>query len=1265
MSNSGMKAFLKRSVSFLVTAAIVVISVSVSATVSDDYAKAFDAYYSADLKSTDPSAVNIQEQWEVSNSKLYRKSINDQWNSNTVKNVSLLYYNAREYYNFEMETEFSHVTNGDNLVAFFGFGAKKGSSWMNNKGDTALSVNPTHGAIINAKNEMWVSTVDERLAAQDKAYKMNDVHKLKIRMVEKSYTVWLDGYKVASGTNSSYTGGYIYFGSNAFKTYFAIPKITALHAMMNTEALTSYYTESIKENDTLDSADFADYWKLNSESTAAERTDKNTAALNDGNSNMAVLYATAAVYDNFESTFTLANRTAPTDKAVVFGFGGKDGENWRLTEGACAFAMTSDGELYEAVSGKKLTEKSAREVIKQKTGADNWGDTHEIKLNVFEKSYSVAVDGYEIFSGYAENYASGLLFVGASAAGVSAGAFEVKTIKSFSDFTAYRAASMKGDKKPEKSKLSSNWKLNENGTLESRGITGGAYALLINTADIYRDFELEIEYSAPSNMVSTGLAAFGFGGEAGSNLSDSGSFGYLLHSAGAVLNASNEAWITGNGKDAVSQAKAAGKTYTPAALHKLAVTVDSRKVTVKIDSYTVASFTVNESYKGGNLWFAAKADGVVFKSFTAKKLNVFDTNIMRPYHTNNVTDSEFYPESQLDKYWKKINYDTALSRVTDKDGNTNSNVAILYYGTDNYSNVEMTAIYENDGTKRYVTFFGAGAAAGTTWMNNDSDIAFAVNGNGKLLNLKTGVEYPEASAKAQCTAENKTWDGTASHKFTVRVTGDSYTVKIDGYTVGTGTNESYGGGCVYVGSSANGVVFSKVAAVGLLDQTKFTPYYTSNVKNAADGKTTLEKEEFSKRWSVNSAGRAQRNFEGCTWGEDVDSTMSVLYYNVKEYKSFDMTVEYATVKGYGDWVAFFGFGGTQGKSWKAADNKGDTPFIIHAGGLLLNAKNKSFYPGTAVSDAVNKDKGAGAWNAEGVHTLHVKVDGTSFTIWIDGYKVTSGTNADYTGGYIYFAANAGSVQFGEPVIKELLDTSCYDAYYTETLTKDDLEKVELGDKWSVTSDGLTLSRKDGKDANPGNNEYKHLSVIYYNKAKYKNFDMTVEYAALENMDDFSCFVGFGASKPGKSWLAESGQQSFLIHSGGGILNPTNLFWYDGTPVSDQVYADKGAGYWKTGGIHTLRVRSEDNYFTIWIDGYLFTEAANTKYTGGYIYFASNAQGVRFGQPSIIPLDEEEDYFDPDYRDYGWQPTAEDAYFDFTQKRTGAENIHKYTPVTVD
>lgn len=338
---------------------------------------------------------------------------------------------------------------------------------------------------------------------------------------------------------------------------------------------------------------------------------------------------------------------------------------------------------------------------------------------------------------------------------------------------------------------------------------------------------------------------------------------------------------------------------------------------------------------------------------------------------------------------------------------------------------------------------------------------------------------------------------------------------------------------------------------------------------------------------------------------------------------------------------------------------------IHAGGLLLNAKNKEWYPGGAVSDAVVKDKGAGAWKADGVHTLHIKVDGTSFTVWIDGYKATSGKNSDYNGGYIYFAANAGSVQFGEPEIKELLDTSCYDAYYTEKLTKSDLDKVGIGDKWEISQDGLTLNRKDGNDSNVGNNEYEDLSVIYYNKAKYKNFDMTVEYAALENMDNFSCFVGFGASAPGKSWLAESGQQSLLIHSGGGLLNPTNLFWYDGVPVSDQMNSDKGSGYWKRGGIHTLRVRSEDNYFTVWIDGYLFTEVVNSKYTGGYIYFAANAKGVKFGQPNIISLDEEEEYFDPDYRDYGWQPTAEDAYFDFTQKKTETGSIHKYTPVIAD
>ena len=101
-----------------------------------------------------------------------------------------------------------------------------------------LTVNPQFGAIINAKSAAvggsWVSGTNEILKAQDPNYDMNAVHTLKIRMEDRNYTVWIDGYKVASGRNAAYAGGYIYFGSNAYKTYFDIPTVTELP---NTELL--------------------------------------------------------------------------------------------------------------------------------------------------------------------------------------------------------------------------------------------------------------------------------------------------------------------------------------------------------------------------------------------------------------------------------------------------------------------------------------------------------------------------------------------------------------------------------------------------------------------------------------------------------------------------------------------------------------------------------------------------------------------------------------------------------------------------------------------------------------------------------------------------------------------------------------------------------------------------------------------------------------------------------------------------------------------
>lgn len=1268
----------KKWICWLTSAALLLTAVSVGSGFAfaegQSPSQAFTAYYTDSMQgAADGTSSFVKEdfsaRWTVNAANRARR--NDSgctWGEDVDKTMAVLYYNARTYESFDMTVEYATTKGYSDWVAFFGFGAEMGRSWMDaaNQGDTAFILHPG-GLLLNAKNKSWYpgDAVSDRVKQDGGSWNPEGVHTLRLRVNGVSYTVWIDGYELTSGSNANYAGGYIYFAANALSVQFGIPEIQEIAPAVEPNALTAYYTDNAAADDELQPVELTDYWKLSDDGSLLERTPKNAAEAGDGNTHMAALFSTAGIYRNFETRIQVMQPGGQS--RTLIGFGGTDGKNWRLTEGAYAFTLDADGTVYDAVSGAQLSARSARQLAQSASGSDNWSydAAHEVTVRVLEQSCTISVDSYPVYTGTVSEYTEGALFIGTGTAGVRCGALLTKKLKSFAGYTPYYAAKMIGDSKPQQVGFTEHWELNDQGYPVSRYLTDSAYALLMDNTDVYRDFELTVQYSAPSDFASVGLAAFGFGGQPGGNLSDHGAAGYLLHSAGAILNAKNEAWITPGDKNAAAQAKAAGKAYDPAGPHTLQVTVDTRKVKATIDGYAIAEFTLDESYTGGSVWFAARADGVELKSLSVKKLNTLNTDDWKPYHTNTVVGSQFFPELDYSRYWQKTDYDTALARVTDKDGDTGSNVALFYYTTGSYANVNMTVRYATDGSDRYVTYFGIGAETGVTWMDTAGDTVFGINSDGKLQDVKTGALYAEASAKAQAEAAGKLWDAAGTHTLSIRMIGHAFSVTVDGYTVGTGVNDSYAGGRIYVGASAAGITFREIRAVNLMDTTVFTPYYTESMKGAANGTTAYTQEDFSKRWSINSSGRAQRNFDGCTWGEDVDKTMAVLYYNVRAYQSFDMTVEYATTSGYSDWVAFFGFGSEIGKSWQSADSKGNTAFILHAGGLFLDAKTKNWLNnGKAASDQTNEALGSGSWKAAGVHTLHVSVSGKSYKLWIDDYLVCTGSNPDYTGGYIYFAANAGTVQFGTPVIKELTDTSAYEVYYTNRLTEADLQPVTLEDKWKITADGLMLTRKDGKDSNTSDSTYEDLSVLYYKKAKYKNFDMTVEYTALANMDNFSCLVGFGASAPGKSWLAEKEQKAFLIHSGGGVLDPTNLYWYNGTPVMDQMNAALGSGSWKTGGTHTLRVRCEDNYFTIWMDGYLFTEAVNSQYKGGYIYFASNAAGVQFGLPTVVSLDGEEEYYDPDYKDDGWQPTAEDAYFDFSQRKKESDSVYEYTPIPV-
>ena len=398
----------------------------------------------------------------------------------------------------------------------------------------------------------------------------------------------------------------------------------------------------------------------------------------------------------------------------------------------------------------------------------------------------------------------------------------------------------------------------------------------------------------------------------------------------------------------------------------------------------------------------------------------------------------------------------------------------------------------------------------------------------------------------------------------------------------------------------------------------FTPYYTSSMKGAAAGTATYEQEAFTTHWAVNSAGRAQRNFDGCTWGDDVDSTMGVLYYHVRPYKNFDMTVEYATTSGYSDWVTFFGFGGEIGKSWQAEDNKGDTAFIIHAGGLFLNAKNKAWLNnGTAASDQTNAAQGSGTWKAAGVHTLRVQVNDRAYKLWIDGYLVCTGSNANYNGGYIYFAANAGSVQFGVPTVKELADTSVLSAYYVgNAKTTETMTAAALSDYWTVSDDMLV---RNDRSVN-WSNSYSDLSVVYLNTRKYKSFEMTVPYRVYQGSNhNNSTLIGFGATEMGKSFYFDDNAVACNISKYGAICSADTSaanYWYkaSGTTLHDTVTG------WDDLAAHTLTVRVVDGTVLYSIDGHTVFGQTLSSYTeDGYIFFASNELTTRFGVPTVREL----------------------------------------------
>lgn len=1231
---------------------------------------AFDAYYSQDLKKADPTVVKLEDQWSFSSDRkrLSRKGVGeDQWNSNTTKNVSLLYFNAQEFTNFEMETTISHATNGDNLVCFFGFGAKKGVSWVNNAGDTALSINPTHGAIIDAKNENWISTAENRLAAQDSDYSMNAIHTLKIRMFEKKYTVWLDGYQVATGTNSSYTGGYIYFGANARATSFGVPKVKEL---FNTDDFSAYFSEDLGEYEMVSKASLSTQWSL---STDGERMKRNLAFAGDEKynswgsdmtKNMSILYYNVKQYNDFEMKFDYKQSVDESNVICFFGCGAQMGKSWIYNNSDIAFAINPKGYLQNARTS--LAETPAQNSASvQNSGFDIQG-IHTLTFRMAGGKFTVWIDGMLIGEGTAENYNGGYIYFAANAGTAEFSAPQISELFEDASVDPYYTDSISSGTL-EKEDLTAHWTKSEDGAYITRNPESGVsvtdaesnVALLYDNSDQYTNFDFSVNYKSAAADDEYVLFA-GFGAEKGiSRTANAAETSFIITGEGKALNANTN--FAFSELSASKQAQAAGVSWKSSDVHSLTLSVKDKQYTLSVDGYIVATGR-SEAYKGGYIYIGANASEVSFYSLCTvtndEKHDPLNLESFKVYHTDSVK-SGMFTEEVYSEHWtlsedKSMLIHSAATKSWNMD--TDSDMSILYYNVDEYEDFNMSVRFATNGVyDDWITFFGFGAEIGKSWAENSGDTAFGIHAGGLVFNAKAkntdGVWLnPQTAASTQAAREGKTWNAKGIHTLNVTVSDGSYTIKIDGYKLYSGKNSNYKGG--YIWFAANGAASFGEPTVGrMLDENIFDFYYTSNVNTEAP-----VKEEYSAHWTKSEDGmRVLRKNSVKTWNQDIASDMAILIYNAASYTNFDMTVDYTTNGNYDDWITFFGFGAEEGTSWM--NNDGDTAFVMHAGGLLLNAKGtNAWLPGTSAQHQTGLS--GETWDPKAVHKLRIRVIGGNYTVFIDGYKISTGKNEQYNGGYIWFAAN-GAASFGEPVVQEIIEPDMFTAFHTDNIKTSAPIQTKLSDKWTVTEDGMSLERSSGS-SKYGADLYENLDILYYNVSKYQNFDMTVTYKTVGTYDDWTAFVGFGAESLGDSWIGSNNQVGLMLHGSGLLVNAINGQWIDGTAGVHQAHDD--GKYW--GSRHTLRIKVEDCYYQVFVDGYQIGDGANWYYNGGYIWFAASADKVTFGIPEVTELDGEYEYIDPDDVDPGWQPTESDSQFDFNLVKFIREKLFEYTPIRV-
>ena len=438
----------------------------------------------------------------------------------------------------------------------------------------------------------------------------------------------------------------------------------------------------------------------------------------------------------------------------------------------------------------------------------------------------------------------------------------------------------------------------------------------------------------------------------------------------------------------------------------------------------------------------------------------------------------------------------------------------------------------------------------------------------------------------------------------------------------------------------------------------FESYYSRDLGQTKNLLGTVSKEE---KWNIDENGVITDT--NSTWwnsGNDLWPDMSVLKYNISQYKDFTLTVDFKNhirgdyeedgVTKKDNWEmrygAFVGFGiknnGGDITGWNG-DNTGIIikPYgtnSIKLAGSFDDINNGTHQSATQYDTTID---GVDIAN-EDWHTMKLEVKAGIIKILVDGKQAWStqplGYSDWYEGGYIVIGSNNGGTQFRNIEIKECKSVLAdFEPYYNVDLVKKGniiSQGAKNGHGWSENEDGIITDGNDvwwvgGADLSP------ELSVLRYKLKEYKDFSFSVEFKnnirgdyeedGVTKKDNwevrYGAMIGFGtkvnADGSINGWNGEDTGVWMKPYMGNVIKlagtfkdiksgnKQANVQWTDyveGLNIADEEW-------------HTMKLEVKEGIMKILVDGKQAWAnqplAVSDSYDGGYLFLASNNGGTQF------------------------------------------------------